>query len=94
MLGRWRHELNHQGNKAFSGEGTPRDEALAALKRELARVKKERDFLREAATYFAKESKYNTNHIKFSYVSPVPRAKTSYASILCGEVLPSFDSDA
>ena len=36
----------------------------------------------------------NTNHIKSSYASPVPRAKTSYASILCGEVLPSFDSDA
>lgn len=33
----------------------PRDEEVARLKRELARVKKERDFLREAATFFAKE---------------------------------------
>jgi len=41
---------------AFGGTGTPRDEKLARLKRELARVKKERDFLREAATFFAKES--------------------------------------
>jgi transposase len=30
---------------------------MASLKRELTRVKKERDFLREAATFFAKESK-------------------------------------
>jgi transposase len=30
---------------------------MADLKRELARVKKERDFLREAATFFAKEPK-------------------------------------
>ena len=57
MLGRWRHELNGHGSKAFQGQGKPRDEELSALKRELARVKKERDFLREAATYFAKESK-------------------------------------
>jgi len=32
-----------------------RDEEVLALKRELARVKKERDFLRDAA-FFAKES--------------------------------------
>jgi transposase len=56
MLGRWRHELNSQGSKAFGGKGNPRDEELATLKRELARVKKERDFLREAATFFAKGS--------------------------------------
>jgi transposase len=30
---------------------------MMALKRELARVKKERDFLKEAAAFFAKESK-------------------------------------
>jgi transposase len=57
MLGRWRFELSSHGRKAFKGQGNPRDEELSVLKRELARVKKERDFLREAATYFAKESK-------------------------------------
>ena len=40
--------------KAFGGAGAPRDEEFARLKRELARMKKERDFLREAATFFAK----------------------------------------
>ena len=57
MLGRWRHELNSHGPKAFIGQGKPRDEEMAALKRELTRVKKERDFLKEAAVFFAKESK-------------------------------------
>ena len=56
MLSRWRKELDNSGRSAFSGTGSPRDEEVAALKRELARVKKERDFLREAATYFARES--------------------------------------
>ena len=41
---------------AFHGTGMPRDEEVALLKCELARVKKERDFLREAATFFAKAS--------------------------------------
>ena len=54
LLGRWRRELSDSGAKAFRGQGKPRDEETAALKRELARVKKERDFLREAATFFAK----------------------------------------
>jgi transposase len=54
---RWRDELQLLGNDAFPGQGQSRDEELTALKRELARVKKERDFLKEAAAYFAKESK-------------------------------------
>lgn len=33
-----------------------RDQELIALKLDLARVKKERDFLRDAAAFFAKES--------------------------------------
>ena len=56
MLGRWRRELSDAGHKAFPGQGKARDDEMAALKRELARVKKERDFLREAATFFAKGS--------------------------------------
>lgn len=54
LLSRWKRELEEVPAKAFKGSGTPRDEELARLKRELARVKKERDFLREAATFFAK----------------------------------------
>lgn len=58
MLGKWRTQLREEGEVgAFPGQGTPRDEEMAALKRELARVKKERDFLKEAAAFFAKESK-------------------------------------
>ena len=42
--------------KAFPGSGVARDQELLALKRELAKVKKERDFLRDAAAFFARES--------------------------------------
>jgi len=57
VLRRWCKEQRDFGRKAFHGQGKPRDEEMAALKRELARVKKERDFLKEAAAFFAKESK-------------------------------------
>jgi transposase len=54
---RWRDELALLDKDAFPGKGRSRDQELAGLKRELAQVKKERDFLREAAAYFARRSK-------------------------------------
>jgi transposase len=57
MLGRWRRELCQETDQAFPGQGRPRDEEVVHLKRELARVTKERDFLREAATFFARGSR-------------------------------------
>ena len=56
LLSRWRREIDAQGPQAFTGSGHARDEEVARLKRELARVKRERDFLREAATFFARGS--------------------------------------
>jgi transposase-like protein len=41
---RWRREMKSAGDKAFPGNGVARDQELLALKMELARVKKERDF--------------------------------------------------
>jgi len=54
---RWRDEVEVLGADAFPGKGQSRNDELTSLKRELARVRKERDFLKEAAAYFAKESK-------------------------------------
>ena len=54
---RWHGEMAMLGQDAFPGNGRPRDQEVAALKRELAQVKKERDFLKEAAAYFARLSK-------------------------------------
>lgn len=59
LLTRWVREAD-AGPGAFVGTGTPRDEELARLKRELVRVSKERDFLRDAAAYFAKGSSSGT----------------------------------
>ena len=56
LLTRWVWESDAGGSKAFPSSGTPWEEELARLKRELARVTKERDFLRDAAAYFAKQS--------------------------------------
>jgi transposase-like protein len=57
QLRRWRDAVERDGNGAFPGQGNSRDEEMTRLKRKLAKVEQERDFLREAAAYFAKESK-------------------------------------
>jgi transposase len=44
---RWRYELEVLGKYAFPGKGQSRDDEVTALKRELAKVKKERDFLKD-----------------------------------------------
>ena len=57
VLGRWRRELRQEHDQAFRGNGRPREEELVQLRRELTRVTKERDFVREAATFFASASR-------------------------------------
>ena len=57
MITRWQRELSANGSKAFLGQGVARDEEMASLKRKVNRLRKERDFLREAATFFAKSPK-------------------------------------
>lgn len=56
LLTRWVREAGTGGSEAFPGGGTPSDEELARIKHELARVTKEREFLRDAAAYVAKQS--------------------------------------
>ena len=57
QLRRWRDQYRLLGDEAFPGQGKSRDEELRKLKRELAKVKQERDFLKDAAVFFARESK-------------------------------------
>ena len=60
MLTRWVREADAGGGQAFPGGGMPRDEEVARLKRELSQVTRERDFLKDAAAYFAKQSPSGT----------------------------------
>lgn len=58
QLYKWQQELNGKGESAFPGSGRragPEAE-IARLRRELERVTEERDILKKAAQYFAKES--------------------------------------
>ena len=57
QLRRWRDAARREGEDAFPGEGNARDEELMRMKRKLAKAEQERDFLREAAAYFARGSK-------------------------------------
>ncbi len=57
QLRRWRDQYRLLGDEAFPGQGKSRDEEITKLKRENAKLKPERDFLKDAAVFFAKESK-------------------------------------
>lgn len=58
QLRRWREAVQEHGeDHAFPGQGKARDQELMRLKQENAELKKDLDFLKQAARYFAKESK-------------------------------------
>ena len=57
QLRRWRDEFRLLDVDAFAGQWGDRNDEIIKLKKELDQVKKERDFLKQAAAYFAKESK-------------------------------------
>jgi transposase len=58
QLYKWQTELRARGSGAFPGPGARKERTteLARLKRELAQVTEERDILKKAAAYFARES--------------------------------------
>lgn len=47
LLRRWKYEIEQHGQLAFGGQGVARDEELMRLRRELAQVKKERNFFKK-----------------------------------------------
>jgi transposase len=58
-LYRWAREYRANPSGAFRGNGqlTSQDEEIRKLRQENARLKEERDILKKAATFFAKESR-------------------------------------
>ena len=59
VLRRWKNQLAEDSKTAFAGKGRLKapDEELRRLKRELERVKEERDILKKALAYFAEDQK-------------------------------------
>ena len=57
LLQRWKSEMDAHGVSAFPGNGRVKasDEEVLQLRKELARAQQERDILKKALAYFAKE---------------------------------------
>ena len=60
QLYKWQEEFSKKGEGAFRGRGRKpanQEDEVIRLRRELERVTEERDILKKAAAYFAKELK-------------------------------------
>ena len=59
QLYKWKEQLSQRGAGAFPGfgRGSGSNDEVARLRKELEQVKEERDILKKAAAYFAKELK-------------------------------------
>ena len=53
LLYRWKREIKEENIRVFPGNGSPRDEELVRLRRELAIVTEEREILRKAVAIFS-----------------------------------------
>ncbi len=58
QLYKWQEQIRAKGHDVFPGRGhqSRQAEEMRRLRRELERVREERDILKKAAAYFAKES--------------------------------------
>ena len=54
LLSHWKREFQEHDEKAFPGNGNPRDEELYKLRKELAELKEENIILKKAAAIFSK----------------------------------------
>ena len=52
VLSRWKKQLDASPERPFPGQGNPQDPELAALKREMARLKEENEILKKAVGLF------------------------------------------
>ncbi|MDR4484214.1 MAG: transposase [Nitrospirales bacterium] len=77
--------LGRRGSKAFPRTGTPHNQERARLKRELALVTGERDFLKEAAAFFAKTSREETPKAFATRWTDERRGSSVPASILAND---------
>ena len=59
VLGRWKRQFERDAEQSFPGKGhmTPEKEELHRLRQENKRLRMEREILKKATAFFAKESK-------------------------------------
>jgi transposase len=57
VISRWKRELERNGEQAFPGKGRlkPQDEQVRSLRREVERLRRERDILKKAVAIFSED---------------------------------------
>jgi len=81
VLGRWFHGLKGAVRKAFPGQDTPHEEAMAGVKSELTRIRQKRDFLKK------RQRSSRRSHHELSDVGGCQEAIPIALKSLCLDVL-------
>jgi len=57
VISRWKREFERDGEQAFPGKGRlkPQDEQMRSLRREVERLRRERDILKKAVAIFSED---------------------------------------
>jgi transposase len=55
VLSKWKQQLKKNPLNAFTGKGTPEEEEIKKLKKELAQVTQQRDILKKAIAIFSEQ---------------------------------------
>jgi transposase len=55
LLSRWKKQLKTNPKNAFTGKGTPEQEEIKRLKKDLSQVTQQRDILKKAIAIFSEE---------------------------------------
>jgi transposase len=83
QLLRWRDEFRLLGNDAFPKSGRPRDDEVIRLKRELAKVKQERDFLKHAVVFAMPSGTSPRSRSEIRMYRPTPRCVSGEDDVWC-----------
>src|SRR6185312_2312076 len=86
VLRKWVRELSTDPQHAFPGHGQlkPEQQEIDRLRKEVAKLKAERDILKKAAAYFAREAIPRASSPQpQAGPSPVPASQSNMASTCC-----------
>ena len=84
VLQRWKKRLQQGQDRPFPGRGNPRDQEMAKLQKELARVKQENEILKRLSV----SSRVARSETRECVGGEIPICQATQGAVSCGGTLP------